>query len=352
MDCRETLLLISPHLDGALSKDEEAALIEHVAVCEDCARELDLQKRLSGALRNLGREEIQAPQELCGLVMAKLRAERRGTILRLPAAWRKAAAAAAAVLIIAAGYAGFTAGLIDSGKTLISENVKIEPDNRVTPDKISKDLDQPDGSVQPPENNGSPVITGEGNATDSAHGKGTGNSTNTDNNISDNGDSSKTPAVNTSRPSSEGPSVLLSSGIKETNTELRMAVDDLPGARAKAVALAAGTGAETQVFPEQSGGKKMVFIRITTTSDQAPGLVAELTRMGKLMDRNDGSTDFTSIYNETLVQYHDLQSRISSARDAGEKSQLEAQAASQKQQLDNWESKAGKRVIMLWLESK
>lgn len=352
MDCRETSLLISPHLDGALSKDEEATLAEHVAVCEDCARELALQERLSGALRGLSRKEIQAPPELCGLVMTKLQKERRGTLLWLPVVWRKAAAAAAAVLLIAGGYAGVTAGLAGGGKMVVSEitTPNVNPDGGVASDKIPKDsLSQPNGSVQPPDNTGNPANAGEKNTVGSETGKETGNATTTDNNKGNNIDSSKTPAVNNAGTYSERPRALLSSGIKVINTDLRMAVDDLRGARAEAVALAAGAGAETQVLLDS---KKIVLIRITTTSDKAPGLIAGLSRVGTLVDRNDGSTDYTSIYNETLVQYNDLQSRISAARDAGEQSQMEAQAASYKQQLDDWEAKADKRIILLRLESK
>jgi hypothetical protein len=222
----------------------------------------------------------------------------------------------------------------------------MEPGGGIAPDNASKG--QPDGAAQPPGNNGSPVNNGEGNTTGDEPGNGAGISSSAGNNT----DSGKIPAVNAAGPSAEGPTVMLSSGMKVTSTVLKVAVDDLTGARAKAVALAAGAGAETQVFPEQSGGKKIVVVRLTTTSNQAAGLMSGLARVGTLEDRQDDSKDITAIYNETLVQYRDLQTRISSARDAGERSQLEAQAASYKQQLDAWEAEAGKRVIMLWLESR
>jgi len=126
---------------------------------------------------------------------------------------------------------------------------------------------------------------------------------------------------------------------------------DLLEARIKAVALAAGAGANTQVFPEQNGSKKIVVIRLTIVSDQAPALIARLSGLGTLADRQDESRDITALYNETLVLCNDLESRRSAASDPAELQQLDVQIASYRQQLDAWAADAGKRIIMLWLEN-
>jgi len=359
MDCREAVTLISPHLDGALSIEENSALAEHLAGCESCAGEVALFERLAGALREVGREEAQAPPELCGLVLGRLRNERRSVLARLPAAWRRSIAAAAAVLFLAGGSAWVTAGLNVAG---VEKMIGLG-----TPAKT--DLDAGGGSpagsgggspdrVDPgpaPGAPGAPNVEPEGDAPGSPPGDSTADPADPGSGTGDvktNARDGKItpPAAVSATP--EGERVLLRSGMKVTSTILKVAVDDLAAARAKAASLAAGAGAGAQVFPEQSGGKQIVLLRLTVASDRASELAAELAGLGKVFDRQDESRDITSLYNETLVQYGDLRSRISTTEDAAERQRLEAQAASYKRQLDSWQAEAGKRVITLWLESK
>lgn len=358
MDCREAMFLISLRMDGALSKDEEAVLAGHLAACAECARELALQERLSGALREIGREGVQAPPELCGLVMGRLRTERRTAFTRLPAAWRRFIAAAAAVLFLAGGSAWVTAGMnvAGIGKMIgLGNPPKIDvPGGNGNPAGDgggSPDRGTPGSPPGAPDN---PGVEPEGNIPDSPQDGSKDNPSEPGNGPGDvkdgaNGGKTAPPAAVTTKP--EGEVALLSSGIKVTSTVLKVAVDDLAGARAKAASLAAGAGAGVQEFPEQNGGKQIVVLRLTAASDRADELTAKLGGLGTQIDRQDESRDNTNIYNDTLVQYSDLQSRINSAKDAAEKQQLEAQAASYQRQLDALRAEAGKRVITLWLES-
>lgn len=350
MRCDKVNLLILSHLDGTLSEYDEAILMEHVADCGACACELAARKRLSEALRAIGQEEAQAPPELCGLVMGSLQSQRRKSIIWLPASWRSAiAAAAAAILLIAGVSAGFTGGLkiADIGK-MIGFTTPGQPVNTETAGGVSVTDKAPGERTSPPgiitENlnvNGVP----EGQQGDPADGTEDGSGTGAPD--SDNNNAGKTAA----EPSVNVPLALLKSEMKINSTVLTVAVNDLTGARAKAVALAAGADASTQVFPEQGDGKKVVVVRLAAGRDDAPGLVAGLSGVGSLVDRRDESRDITSIYNETMVQYYDLQSRIGTAGEA-DKHQMEVQAESYRQQLDSWQNEAGKWVITLWLEGK
>jgi hypothetical protein len=363
MDCREAIALISPHLDGALSIEENSALAEHLAGCESCARELSLFERLAWALREVGREEAQAPPELCGLVLGRLRNERRSVLARLPAAWRRSIAAAAAVLFLAGGSAWVTAGLnvAGVGKMIgLGNPAKIDMDagGGNPAGSGGGSADRGDPGPAPGDPGGAPNVEPEGDPPGSPPGDSTANPADPGNGTGDvkavDRDGKTTPpaAVATVANTPEDERVLLRSGMKATSTILKVAVDDLAAPRAQAASLAAGAGAGAQVFPEQSGGKQIVLLRLTVASDRASELAAELAGLGKVFDRQDESLDITSLYNETLVQYSDLRSRISSAEDAAEKQQLEAQAASYKRQLDTWQAEAGKRVITLWLEGR
>lgn len=340
MNCREGELLISPLLNEDLINDMKADLSTHLADCEACAREMALQKRISLSMKEIGLNEIQAPAGLCEMVMGNIRSERRTFISRLPVAWRKTVAAAAALLLLAGGSLSITFKMLDTGKLLVlgpSPQTSVEPSVTVNPESKENSLGE------------------ESSAT--LQGQLTTKVPNDDQNLS---------AIFENKPASpgvpeavvsglnaqtSGGNVLLSNKMVMTSTVLTYDVDDLTEAKIKAVALAAGAGAATQVFPEQGNDKRVVVLRLTIDSDQAPDLIAEFTSMGRLTDRHDESQDITSLYNETLVQYNDLKSRIALASNAGEQKELATQAYSYQQRLDTWSAEDGKRVITLWLES-
>jgi hypothetical protein len=324
-------------IDGAITKNDDTFLEKHLENCGVCSRELALRERFSCALRELGGEEMKAPPEFCGAVMSKLRSERRVSLMWLPVAWRKTIAAAAAILLLAGGSAGVTAGLKLAGGGKIIATNSVQTTGVDTGDNF---VPTPGDSAQGGEGAGGTEAGSAGNTgTDDPGGKDI-TAVNSEV-LSENKTGGSITASQTA---------LLSSGLKVTGTILKSAVDDLGEARAKAVALAAGAGASTQVFPEQYGGRNIVVIRFAVPSDSAPDLIAGLSGIGKLFDRTDESRDITSLYNETLVQYLDLQSRISSTQNAEERSQMESQAASYKVQLDAWDTEAGKQIVTLWLE--
>ncbi|OPX92643.1 MAG: hypothetical protein A4E53_00371 [Pelotomaculum sp. PtaB.Bin104] len=350
MDCGKALLLISPHLDGALSEDEENALSGHMAVCVDCTWELELHKRLAGAFQEMGREEIQAPPELCDMVMAKIRTERRAALSLLPVAWRKAAAAAAAMLLIAGGTAGVTAGLklAGSGKMISLESTLPMEESGTGSDILTPSNPAGTSSIQPGD---SGQLPGAASTTDDSRGESAqGNDNNTlDNTGNGTGWASPSSGAIATAPAGSETRALLSSNMKVNHTQLKMIVNDLNEAKIKATSMAAGSGATTQV---QEGSSKIVIMRIIVNSDRDTDLISGLNGLGTVFNRTDESQDITSTYNEKLVQFNDLQSRISLTQNNTDQQQLEAQAASYKQQLDTWEAEAGKHVIVLWLESR
>jgi len=341
--CREDELLISPRLNGDFLNDIDADLAAHLVCCEACAREMALQNRISLALKEMSLNEIQAPAGLCEMVMGNIQTERRSFISRFPLVWRKAVAAAAALLLLAGGSLSLTFKFVDGAKTLVlgpPPQASVEPSG--TTDPVIKDISSPaigPAGTQPSYTTdpGSPVTTIEQSDNNSLPGT-------SENTI-------VSPVVTEGLTSTGQGTVLLSSNMVITSTVLKYDVDDLTAAKIKAVALAAGAGAVTQVFPEQDGDKEIVVLRLTIASGSAAGLIADFTSLGQLADRNDESRDITSIYNETLVKYNDLQSRIIDAHDAEEKQQLETKAYAYEQQLEAWKAEAGKRIIMLWLES-
>jgi hypothetical protein len=301
-----------------------------------------LQNRISLALKGIGSTEIQAPAGLCEMVMGNIKTERRSFISRLPLAWRKGVAAAAALLLLAGGSLSLTFKFVDSAKMLVlgpAPQTSVEPGATADPDGKETSLAMGPAGAQTGQTTtpGDQLPTKEQPADNSLP----GTSENT----------SVAPVITEGLTSTGQGTVLLSDNMVITSTVLKYDVDDLTAAKIRAVALAAGAGAATQVFPEQDGDKKIVVLRLTIDSGSAPGLIADFTSLGQLADRSDESHNVTSIYNETRVKYNDLQSRIIDTHDAEEKQQLETKAYAYEQQLEAWKAEAGKRIIMLWLES-
>ena len=357
MDCRKMQLLISSYLDGELSKDGEAALAGHLEACDVCRQEMVVHERLAWALREIGREEMQAPPELCGLVMSRLRSGRKPFTARIPAAWRKALASAAAVLILAGSTAGVTAGLKMAGGGKAAGLETLAETVNTAGNGIIQSNRGPSGAESAAGPGGQPSAPGSGQEAlglaggEAISGRAGLSEKEADNASTDNSGVNTSTGAKTALTAAE-PLALLNSIKKITSTVLKVAVGDLTEARAKAVALAAGAGAATQVFPEQGGGKNIVVIRISADPDRAKVMIAELARLGTLTDRQDETRDIAALYNEALIRHIELQAGLDAAADPAVRQQLQFQAASYKRQLEAWEAESGKHIVVLWLEGR
>lgn len=104
MDCEYFRELISCLIDGELSKDEEAALADHLETCPECAAIYHAFSQLSAIVAE---DTEGAPENLCANVMAELRrAEIVKKNRRKSAIKAVLATAACAVFVIAAGRLG------------------------------------------------------------------------------------------------------------------------------------------------------------------------------------------------------------------------------------------------------
>lgn len=112
MTCEEALLLLSGHLDGQNTGEEEAQLQAHLAACEDCRRLLEDLQALDQGVLSL---EEEPPADLCESVMAAIR--REAPRQKKKRRWVLPATAAAAVLVLLAG-----AGALAAPKTQFTEN--------------------------------------------------------------------------------------------------------------------------------------------------------------------------------------------------------------------------------------
>lgn len=95
MRCEDALLLISAHMDGMNSQEEENALRAHLCECEQCRDILGAYEEADADIASL---QERAPEDLCGNVMAQIKKAKQKKKFR---PW--AATAVAAVLFLAVG---------------------------------------------------------------------------------------------------------------------------------------------------------------------------------------------------------------------------------------------------------
>ena len=121
--CRneEMQLLLSGHLDGCNTPEEEQALQAHLAECADCRQALEDYKKIDGFLCGTRQE---TPVDFTANVMRAVTAEPRQAApaarkRRLPFGFATAAAAVAAVLLLAVN-AGWLPGLNQGSAKLFS----------------------------------------------------------------------------------------------------------------------------------------------------------------------------------------------------------------------------------------
>ena len=111
--CQDWELDISAYLDGALSGEEQSALLSHLGGCPACQQYLDDQLAIREALRAL--ESLPAPAGLAERVMEQVREstqsppKTRKATVRFPR-WQRWAALAACCAVVALGVWRFQGG--------------------------------------------------------------------------------------------------------------------------------------------------------------------------------------------------------------------------------------------------
>lgn len=94
MNCDDALLLLSGHLDGSNTPEEEAALQAHLSECEACNEMLRAYEEADAGISSL---KEPAPAALCADVMAQIKRE---TVKKRRRPWYGIAIAAALTLVI------------------------------------------------------------------------------------------------------------------------------------------------------------------------------------------------------------------------------------------------------------
>lgn len=332
VDCGKIRELFSAMLDGELAGEDSARLEGHLLLCRQCRQEYEIWRRIAETLRSDPVSEEPSP-DFCAGVMRRLAVETAPgrslfRVLRTPAA-----AAAAAVMLFAGSW-GVSVAVKDTKPPAVvvtkNEQGEVTPKDKEVPG-------DPQIAAQPESSN---------KTTDPARAEGdpAGSAT---------GASPVTPTQ--PAPVTPGEPVkyalLVDSRKDILSTILKLSVSGAPDAGNSALALAARLGGGGQVLTTQKKGDgELVIMRITVPREAGKTLLAQLSGLGRVMDRADEKKNVTDSYNQTVNRLNEIQARIRADIPAGERSQLEAEASGLKRQIESWDQESGSHVIILWLE--
>lgn len=337
VDCKEAREMLSSYLDNEVTGRERAALDRHFQTCLPCSHELAEMERVVAALRQLGRQEFEVPENFSGAVMSRINNER---IYRFNFKFKylkQVAAGAAAALLLAAG-----SWFIGPGQLV---KIADAPQQTDTANYI-----QPDASLnhQLPSTSGNPEAVANGGSSETAPKP--GDSTEPEVNPETGGGSGQTSPIeqggaNITQFVSVDKKVIVSTFVKlqvgESSEDVEKTAIDL--ARAK--------GFSVQKLGQQNiSGKLCLVDKFAGNASSANELIASLERLGSLLSYQDVTEDITQRYSELYSELLSLQNQHSQAASNVQAEQLEQQIEQIRDQLQSLDKQASTQTIVLWLQ--
>lgn len=360
MQCREAREFFSPWLDGELAAEEREALQRHLAECPACRAEWERWQEISRALRGM-KAPVAAPPGFLAAANARLAARQR---VRPWQSMRRLVAAAAAVALVIAGSLSYAArGLWqhlpvtvagiqqdDGGKTAAvdlppgtgADTFVTATPGGVTGPAVKQDGTKPDEGATPEK--GTAPADAVGNKGGAEPPAGTGTPT---------GDSSGDRPTRLAGAEPYVARTFLSNQRQATSTMLKIAVEDMAGAKRKAMGLAAASGAAVQTIADQDDGRdKRAIYLLKVAEDRAASLLSALGQVGQVTAQNTNVQDLSQQFSATLEQYQAKVAQVNAAADPEERAKLTKEAKALEQQLSTWEEETKQHTIILWLETK
>jgi anti-sigma factor (TIGR02949 family) len=354
MNCPEVRQLCAVYLDGELTPAEAAALDAHLAECESCAAELELEREVAAALRE-GAVSLAAPEGFARSVTAALAARQRGRPARLAALagrWRHALAAAAAVLLVATAALGhgMQQWLVRTPVVAVNpadSGGQAAPIRELEPDRPAKPPEPPVGDkvTAAPDERPAPGSTG------SEPGAVPG----------EDGPDKVEAAENGAQPEAERatvtvaldpepePKALLNKPRTISTTFVKLSVPELGEAREKALAVAESYGASYQAQGAQAGTPGELELRFSVDPARAGDFVDRLSELGVVVHRQSDRREITRSFAAVLEQYQVLLARRARVENPDEQAALDEQIASLEQKLTEWNQDAERHTVVLML---
>lgn len=329
MDCRESRDLLSPFIDDQLNIEEKNRLLEHLEGCASCRCDLAQLEKVLFAVRQMGKQELQAPEGFSKAVIARIEKDRAATRVSRQRI-KQAAMGAAAAVLLAAGSMMYLPGRVVQIADQPAQHdniVNSQPDTlSSTPQSSSGQMDNVQGQTDAPAtpDDQSPIDTApETNYSGSPAGS---------------------QSENNLRFAADENHVIVS-------TFLKIKVDDNQTAQQALKNLTGNYGAGTQSLGQQSqGGSVCLVNNITVKSSRAAALISDLKALGTLVSLDEKTVDLNERYSELYSQLIALQSQKAQTPNGTQAGSLDRQIKEIEKQLQSWDEQSGNQTIIVWLQ--
>lgn len=320
--------LISPFIDGELTRSEAEAVRVHLSACADCSREYEAMLRMSAACQQSRAAIIPAPAGFKDTVMLRISNEAKpaAEIKSAPwfrRSWKQAVAGIAAGLLLIAGTLSINSGSI----VQIAEN---------PPSVTQTDNNSP--VVDNPVNNDGTNSNSDPSATQTPV---TGQTNPDDPNVSADPNPGTTPA----------PLVFLNKNRFFTTTLLQIKVSDSRTVLQQVMSMAEAAKAQTQNLGQQvNESGSYTLIKIIVPKSAADELISGLCGLGTVTGKEVTNNDITTQFADKLSQYQTLVTQRAVSQDAAQTAVLDQRIKTLETELNDWDQKAEQETVVLWLE--
>lgn len=327
MDCRKIEQLISPFIDGELTRSEAEAIRVHLSACADCDREYEAMIQLAAACRSLSEIFIPAPKGFKDTLMLRISNE-ENLVAHVKSGswfnrnWKQSVAGIAAGVLLIIGTLSMNSGPI----VQVAEN----PPAVTQPSNPSVVVVGDPGNTSPTNPNileNQPPATGQNNSGDPV--------------------ATISPATNSGR----SPMVLLSKDLTISTTFLQVKVADSASVLQQAMSLANEAQAQTQNLGQQvDNNGSYTVLQIKVAKSAADRLINDLSNLGTVTGREVTKNDISSQFADKMSQYQILITQRTTLQDASQAASLDQRIDILENELRDWDQKAEIETIVLRLE--
>ncbi|HRY12492.1 MAG TPA: zf-HC2 domain-containing protein [Syntrophomonadaceae bacterium] len=344
MDCRKIEQLISPYVDGELTRAETDMVRAHLSACADCQQEYEDFVLISSVMKSVSHEVVPAPTGFSTAVMKRIQEEEEKVLplTRKTSWWGRnwkqtvAGIAAAAVLMMSTTLMNGIGPLVQ-----IADNPPsiLQPDNLPGGDNLVNDP-----GIDP------------GNNVNIDPGKNPGGDPTTNPNVDPGIDSQTNPdngqvqIAQNPDPSEYSPVVFLNKERFLVSTLLEIKAGDADRAQQQILSLAGQYQAQVQNLGQQvNDNGRHTVLKVTIAKSQAGKLMAGVEKLGHILDKEVSRTDINLQFASKLSQYQNLVAQRNDKLDPDDVAALDARITSLENELKTWDQQADQETIILWL---
>lgn len=340
MNCKESIQLISPYLDGMLESKERMTLQQHLDHCSLCREHYRDLSQMSSLLRSMGKDIKTAPAGFTDAVMLAVQQEEAaGVRPRLWSGWVRKTWKKVLPTVAAAGLLVFASvnGFVADNPPMTPVAVQEEPQAQYS-DPPPSNATAPNQTAPPDNRSVSPVAPNE--ATPDPPRVIAENPPETGGNVA-------TMQANPNQVllSAENRNILSTMLVIRSQSDSSTMFEQVRS-------IASPYGATTERLGQQvKDGVNYNLFKLVVERSRNQALTDSLAALGTVTSRDVDTQDISQAYTQALDQFLSLSTQRGETQDPVKLKQLDQQIAALQQQLGDWKQKAGAATIVLWVQN-